>query len=159
MPSKRYNQAVYDYNNRLCRFADKLLQNNDAAKDITQEAYLRLWENRDKIDFNKVRSWLFTTVYRLSIDYLNQHKRFDKNIEIPEKWEVQQNNDLKEVIQQALTLLPKIQQSIILLKDYEGYSYIEIAEILSLNESQVKVYLFRARKKIKEYIGDLRLVF
>jgi RNA polymerase sigma factor (sigma-70 family) len=155
---KRYNQAVYDYNNRLCRFVDKLLQNTDAAKDITQEAYLRLWENRNKVDFDKVRAWLFTTAYRLSMDYLNHNKRFDRNAEVPDKWIVQENTDLKEVIHQALKLLPEIQRSIILLKDYEGYSYAEIGEILNLNESQVKVYLFRARKKIKEYIGDLRLV-
>ncbi len=158
MPTKRYNQAVHDYNNRLCRFVDKLLQNTDAAKDITQEAYLRLWKNRNKVDFDKVRAWLFTTAYRLSMDFINQQKRFDKNSEIPEKWVHQEHTDLKDVIHQALQILPELQRSIILLKDYEGYSYIEIGEILNLNESQVKVYLFRARKKIKEHIGDLRLV-
>ena len=73
MSSKLYNQAVHDYNNRVCRFVDKLLKNTNTAKDITQETYLKLWENRDKIDFEKVRAWLFTTAYRLSIDSLNKN--------------------------------------------------------------------------------------
>ncbi len=158
MSAKLYNQSVHDYSNRVCRFVDKLLQDSTAAKDITQEAYLRLWENRDKIDFDKVRAWLFTTAYRLSIDYLKQKNRFYSDEWIPEISIDQENPDLKKVLHDALSLLTEQQKSIILLKDYEGYSYEEIGKILQLNESQVKVYLFRARKKIKEYIGDLRLV-
>jgi len=155
---KRYNQSVHDYSNRVCRFVDKLLLDSDAAKDITQEAYLRLWENRHTVDFNKVRAWLFTTSYRLSIDHIKRNKRFEVEEYIPEGSIEQENPDLKKVIQDALALLTEQQKSIILLKDYEGYSYEEIGEILQLSESQVKVYLFRSRKKIKEYIGDLKLV-
>lgn len=158
MLTKHYNQSVHEYNNRVCRFVDKLLQDRSAAKDITQEAYLRLWENRDKIDFAKVRSWLFTTAYRLSMDHIKRSKRFDTGEYLPEGLIEQENPDLKKVVHDALSLLTEQQKSIILLKDYEGYSYEEIGEILQLNESQVKVYLFRARKKIKEYIGDLKLV-
>ena len=153
-----YNQSVHDYSNRVCRFVDKLLLDSATAKDITQEAYLRLWENRHTVDFNKVRAWLFTTSYRLSMDHIKQKKRFDAEEYIPEGSIEQENPDLKKVIHDALSLLTEQQKSIILLKDYEGYSYEEIGEILQLSESQVKVYLFRARKKIKEYIGDLKLV-
>lgn len=153
-----YNQSVNEYNNRVCRFVDKLLVDSVAAKDITQETYLRLWENKDKIDFEKVRSWLFTTAYRLSMDHIQRAKRFVDESFIPDRWEEEENMDLKKVIGESLALLSDLQRSIILLKDYEGYSYIEIGEILNLTDAQVKVYLFRARKKIKEYIGDLRLV-
>jgi len=125
------------------------------AKDITQETYLKLWENKDKINFDKVRSWLFTTAYRLCMDHLNKAKRYEKEYAIPERWEEQTNHDLKQILNYSLNLLSEIQRSILLLKDYEGYSYEEIGQILSLTDSQVKVYLFRARKKIKDYIGDL----
>jgi RNA polymerase sigma factor (sigma-70 family) len=61
-------------------------------------------------------------------------------------------NDLKEILNEALEKLPEIQKSAILLRDYEGYDYKEIGEILNLNESQVKVYIFRGRQTLKNYI-------
>lgn len=153
-----YNQSVQEYNNRVCRFVDKLLRDSSAAKDITQEAYLKLWENREVVDFDKVRAWLFTTAYRLSMDYVKRNQRYASEEFIPERWVEQQNPDLQKIVNESLSLLSEIQRSIVLLKDYEGYSYEEIGEILALKDSQVKVYLFRARQKIKEHIGDLRLV-
>ena len=54
--------------------------------------------------------------------------------------------------------LTNLQKSIILLRDLEGYNYKEIGIMLNLNESQVKVYLFRARKKIKDQIKDLSIL-
>ena len=159
MPHDLYNQSVHDYSNRVCRFVDKLLMDSVVAKDITQEAYMRLWEKRDSVDFEKVRAWLFTTAYRLSMDHIQRQKRFDREENIPEFWVEPENPDLKRIVNESLALLSEVQRSIVLLKDYEGYSYDEIGEMLNLSEQQVKVYLFRARKKVKEYIGDLRLVF
>ncbi len=159
MPHQLYNQSVHDYSNRVCRFVDKLLMDSVVAKDITQEAYMRLWEKRDSVDFEKVRAWLFTTAYRLSMDHLQRQKRFDRAEEMPERWTEQKNPDLKKIVSDSLALLSEVQRSIVLLKDYEGYTYEEIGTMLNLSPEQVKVYLFRARKKVKEYIGDLRLVF
>jgi RNA polymerase sigma factor (sigma-70 family) len=159
MPHNLYNQSVNDFSNRVCRFVDKLLMDSVVAKDITQEAYMRLWEKRDSVDFEKVRAWLFTTAYRLSMDHIQRQKRFDREEHIPEFWVEPENPDLKRIVNESLALLSEVQRSIVLLKDYEGYSYDEIGEMLNLSEQQVKVYLFRARKKVKEYIGDLRLVF
>ena len=60
-----------------------------------------------------------------------------------------------QVVERAVSILPPIQKSIILLRDLEGYSYDEIGEILDLSPSQVKVYLFRARTKIKKQLKGL----
>jgi RNA polymerase sigma-70 factor (ECF subfamily) len=60
-----------------------------------------------------------------------------------------------EVVNRAVGILPPIQKSIILLRDLEGYSYEEIGKILELTDSQVKVYLFRARNKIKKQLKGL----
>ncbi|MDG1659286.1 MAG: RNA polymerase sigma factor, partial [Crocinitomicaceae bacterium] len=65
---------------------------------------------------------------------------------------------LQEVLQSALERLPEIQKTVVLLRDYEGYNYTEIAEITDLSESQVKVYIFRARKALKTYIKRLDIV-
>ena len=69
-----------------------------------------------------------------------------------------QYSDLKEILNEALNQLPEIQRSVIMLRDYEGYSYEEIGEITSLKEAQVKVYIFRGRKFLKEYIGSIEAV-
>ena len=66
--------------------------------------------------------------------------------------------ELKEIIDLAMEKLTDLQKSIILLRDLEGYNYKEIGEMLDLNEPQVKVYLFRARKKIKDQIKDLSIL-
>ena len=64
-----------------------------------------------------------------------------------------------EVVERAVSILPPIQKSVILLRDLQGYSYKEIGEILELSDAQVKVYLFRARKKIKKQLkGMIELV-
>ncbi|MCK4288370.1 MAG: RNA polymerase sigma factor, partial [Bacteroidales bacterium] len=68
------------------------------------------------------------------------------------------NSDLNEILNNAVEKLPKIQKSVILLRDYEGYSYSEIGDITNLNESQVKVYIYRARLFLKNYIGSLDTV-
>jgi RNA polymerase sigma-70 factor (ECF subfamily) len=67
-------------------------------------------------------------------------------------------NDVKKILDKALNTLNEIQRSVILLRDYEGYSYEEIGEITGLNESQVKVYIYRARLALKQYIGSLENV-
>ena len=54
--------------------------------------------------------------------------------------------------------MSEIQRSVVMLRDYEGYPYDEIGEITGLSESQVKVYIFRARKALKQYIGKLEMV-
>jgi RNA polymerase sigma-70 factor (ECF subfamily) len=60
--------------------------------------------------------------------------------------------DLKRILDEALARLPEIQRSVIMLRDYEGYSYEEIGAITGLNASQVKVYIFRARVSLKNYL-------
>jgi len=70
----------------------------------------------------------------------------------------EQFSDLNEILHKAINQLPEIQRSVVLLRDYEGYSYEEIGEITGLNESQVKVYIFRARAFLKNYIGSLERV-
>jgi RNA polymerase sigma-70 factor (ECF subfamily) len=66
--------------------------------------------------------------------------------------------DLQTILHEALDKLPVIQKTVVLLRDYEGYNYAEIAEITALNESQVKVYIFRARQTLKSYLKQIDLV-
>jgi RNA polymerase sigma factor (sigma-70 family) len=157
MTEKEYNMVVAELTNRVCRFADKMLMEREAAKDIAQEAFMALWQNRQKVEYSKAKSWLFTTSYRMAIAY--SKRRSKHNGEIGDLvMDSAPQPDIKKIIEESLLLLNDVQRSILLLRDMEGYNYAEIGEILALSESQVKVYLFRARTKIKEYIRDINYV-
>ena len=65
---------------------------------------------------------------------------------------------MQETLHNALDQLPDIQRTVILLRDYEGYDYAEIGKITDLKESQVKVYIFRARKKLKQILVSVEAV-
>ena len=82
----------------------------------------------------------------------------EDNIQYNKHYHSDQYNDVSEVLNQAISLLPADQQSVVLLRDYEGYSYDEIAEITGLNESQVKVYIYRARLFLKNYLVKIENV-
>lgn len=155
--TQEYNQAVKEYTQRIFRFLYKSLKDPEAVNDLVQDCYLKLWQNRDKVSPPKIKSWLFSVAYHAMLDYLAECSRkvpLDAETQVIQVFQNSQF-DTQAVIERALAELPPLQKSIILLRDMEGYEYREIGEILSLNESQVKVYLFRARQKVKDFIKEL----
>ncbi len=160
MTVTEYNTAVDDYADNLYRFALKHLRNEDSAKDIVQETFTKVWIKHVEINTEKVKSYLFTTAYHCIIDWIKKEKRngdFEQLKSPPQQAKLPEF-DLQTIIHKTLEKLPLIQQSVVLLRDYEGYSYAEIAAITALTEAQVKVYIFRARMTMKNYIKDLDLV-
>ncbi len=160
MKTKEFNEIVDNYSDNVYRFILKSIKNSDDAQDIVQEAFSRLWKNRDSVDFYKAKSYLFTTAYHIMIDNIRKKSR-EKVIDEFDANKYSHNNqysDLQEVLHKAIDTLPELQKNLILLRDYEGYSYKEIGEITNLSESQVKVYIFRARKTLKDYIGKFENV-
>jgi RNA polymerase sigma factor (sigma-70 family) len=156
-----YHKAVKEYSNRLYCFVYKNLRNQEDTNDIIQDSYTKLWINRNKVEWNKCRSWLFTVAYNGMLNFIKTRNRIDlmEVNELPELYSTDDNRmELKEVVDRCLELLPPLQRSVILLRDLEGYEYREIGEILNLSESQVKVYLFRARQKIKNHLKDLTVL-
>ena len=160
MTVKEYNISVDQFSDNIFRFALKHLRNEMSAKDIVQETFTKVWIKHADISFEKVKSYLFTTAYHLIIDWVKKEKRSGdfESISSDENSVFQDHFDLKEIINKALLRLPEIQKTVVLLRDYEGYNYSEIAEITDLSESQVKVYIFRARKTLQSYLKDLELV-
>lgn len=154
MTVKEYNQCVELYADGVYRFILKNLKNEENARDIVQDAYTKMWEKASNIEFEKSKSYLFTAAYHTMIDWIRKDKPKESISERHESERVGQHgySDLKEVLDEGLNRLPEIQQSVILLRDYEGYSYKEIGEITGLNEAQVKVYIYRARIFMKNYL-------
>jgi RNA polymerase sigma-70 factor (ECF subfamily) len=136
------------------RFILKNLRDEHDAQDVVQDAFERLWINRKKLKAEKAKSYLFTTAYHGMIDKIRKAKHLGSIEDVRETGNSTYNeySDLKEILDEALSKLSEIQRSVILLRDYEGYSYQEIGKITGLNESQVKVYIYRARVFLKNYI-------
>lgn len=154
-----YNRIVDEYSTPLYRFALSLQKDSDEAKDVVQDAFAKLWERKDQVNPEKVKSYLFTTVHHKVIDNFRKAKRTESISESTKTESVrQETHDLNEVLHEALNTLPEIQRSVILMRDYEGYNYEEIAEMTNLNLSQVKVYIFRGRQKLKQYLGSIEMV-
>jgi len=154
MTEKEYNDCVSLYADNVYRFIVKNLRHEEDARDVVQTAFEKLWRNREDVDPAKCKSYLFTVAYNQMIDHLRKIKRVYLKEDFREETRVidHQVNNARSVLQQALARLSETQRSLVMLKDYEGYSYAEIGEIMNLSESQVKVYLHRARLQLKEYI-------
>jgi RNA polymerase sigma factor (sigma-70 family) len=160
MNAKEYNQSVDLYSDNVFRFILKNIKDKERARDIVQDSYEKLWLNAGNVNFNKVKSYLFTTAYHTMIDVLRKDKRqtYMADYQFPEDMHDKQYTDLAEILNIAVGQLPEIQRIVILLRDYEGYSYQEIGDITTLSEAQVKVYIYRARVFLKNYIGKMETV-
>lgn len=160
MTVSEYNKSVDAWSDGVYRFILHHLRDKDGAKDVVQDAYEKLWMTYETVNYEKVKSWLFTTAYRTMVDKIRRGKRSERMEEhhLSGMVEHKPYTGLKEILREALDQLPEMQKSVIMLRDYEGYSYQEIGEITGLNESQVKVYIFRARNSIKDYIGSIHNV-
>lgn len=160
MTKDEYNKSVEAYADNIYRFVVKHLKNADLAKDVVQDTFAKVWEKKDNISYSKVRSYLFTTAHHTMIDLIRKEKHKDDVDRIDQHYHQRplENMDLQAILHEALDQLPEIQKTVVLLRDYEGYAYDEIGEITGLKESQVKVYIFRARKKLKEILVSVEAV-
>lgn len=151
MTEQEYNNCVDVNADGVFRFIVKNIRHTEDARDIVQTAFEKLWVNRKTVDSLKAKSYLFTVAYHQMIDHIRQEKRVSTTANYDEvnHSSTQGDHELKQVLLRAINELNPTQKSLVLLKDYEGYSYQEIGEIMNLSESQVKVYLHRARLFLK----------
>lgn len=161
MTVSEYNACVDAYADGVFRFIVKNMKHKADAEDIVQNAFEVLWQKHDTIDTAKAKSFLFTVAHNKMIDQIRKTKRMHHPETMPDRPQVDANaaqTGLQETLQEALDRLPEVQKKAILLRDYEGYAYDEIAEILQLSASQVKVYIFRARKALQKYLVSIENV-
>ncbi|MBS2212579.1 RNA polymerase sigma factor [Carboxylicivirga mesophila] len=160
MTVEEFNQAVNQYSDSVYRFILKNIKDEDKAKDIIQDTYEKLWKKHDEVNFLKVKSYLFSAAYHTLIDLTRREKKqaLWDDVDFKNHSHTDGYTDLNEVLHQAVERLPETQRMVVMMRDYEGYSYKEISEITKLSEAQVKVYIFRARKFLKEYIGNIEVL-
>ena len=155
MTDKEYNDCVDNFADGVYRFIVKNIRHTEDAQDIVQSAFEKLWVNRVQVLPEKAKSYLFTVAYHQMIDHIRKSNKMPLSEEssIPHQPINQEQAELKQLLMRAVNQLNPTQKSLVLLKDYEGYSYQEIAEIMNLSDSQVKVYLHRARLILKNKLS------
>lgn len=155
MSIEEYNQSVELFSDNVYRFILKNIKDVERSRDIVQDTYEKLWKKVETVNFETVKAYLFSTAYHTMIDVLRKDSRLTKleDYHSSNYSHTEQYTDINEVLHEAVSKLPDSQRAVIMLRDYEGYAYKEIAEITGLSESQVKVYIYRGRQYLKNYIG------
>lgn len=160
MTVKEYNNSVEEFADPVYRFIRSSLKDEERSNDIVQDSYEKLWQHVAEIEYSVAKTWLFSTAYHTMIDIIRKEKRmtsFDDEFKESMSHETEYS-DLNEILHEALDRLPEQQKTAVLLRDYEGYSYKEIGEIMYLSESQVKINIYRGRIALKNYIGKIESV-
>ena len=160
MNVEAFQNRVLPAKNKLFRFAFSFLGNEEDAKDIVQEVFIRIWNSRDRMaEIQNWEAWCMRITRNLSLDRIRSINRkqtqpiegvFNVHHDALTPHESTEADESMEKISQFIAELPDKQREIIHLRDVEGYSYNEICEILELDMNQVKVYLFRARNAVRE---------
>ena len=160
----QYRQATEQYQRRVYSFAYYSLRAREDAEDVTQEVFIRLWQHWQKVDHEKLGGWLMRVAHNAVIDHVRKQRPAQVNLDHYADVEDQssRNNDANDIDQQifkdqlqlAIKSLDDPFRSIIVMRDVQGLSYADIQESMGMSESQVKVYLHRARRKLR---GNTRL--
>ena len=160
MTVEEYNNCVRQHADNVYRFVLKNIREPEKAADIVQDAYEKMWRHHQNVEASKGKSYLFSTAYHVLIDHTRREKHSVsiEDADLNDHYHERQYSDLQEILHQAVNKLPADQRMVVMMRDYEGYSYKEIGDITGFSESQVKVYIYRARVFLKKFIGSKELV-
>jgi RNA polymerase sigma-70 factor (ECF subfamily) len=164
----QYQQTIEEHRSRIYSFAYYSLRAKEDAEDVTQEVFIKLWQNWQKIDHLKVGGWLMRVARNAVVDHVRKRKPAEDGIDHYADVELQPIDEdsgqgidqtiVKQGLMEAISKLDEPFKSILIMRDIQGLSYTDVQESLKLSESQVKVYLHRARRKLRES-NDLRRLF
>lgn len=156
-----FQNDVLPLKNKLFRLALRITLNREEAEDVVQDTLIKVWNARDRWqELDSIEVYSLTIARNLSLDRIkkmeNQNdsleeqntERLDENTSTPSERMIQK--DKLDIVRNIIDELPEKQRSCLQLRDIEGKSYKEIADILSITEDQVKVNIFRARQTVKQ---------
>nr|WP_295870157.1 RNA polymerase sigma factor [uncultured Chitinophaga sp.] len=161
------NQVV-PVRQKLFRFAYRLLGNEEDAQDITQDALMKVWSQQEKMpELQNMEAWCMRITRNLALDKIKSRKyrladELDRAGEVPAAAQqsphlMAEKNDVMVKVRRIIHELPEKYRTIIQLRDMDGYSYQEIADILELDMNDVKVNLHRARKSVREKLQNIQV--
>ena len=153
MTDKEYKEQIDLHADDVLRYLAKNIKDGEVAKDILQDTFVSLWENKEKVEPSKIKNWLFTVAHNNMLK-LFRYNKIRQNSFIEEN-SSESNLENTQLIDQLLKQLPDRMRQCLMLKDWQGFSIKETAEILDISEENVKVNIFRAKVKLKELKSQL----
>jgi len=153
-----FNQLMEHLRPKLYRFALAFTKRTDEAEDVVQEVGIRLWERRDELEaLRSIEAYAMSAVRNRCLDYARSpHHRTDELTEIHDTAHEQtpherlEQTDMAAFVRRLMDRLPEQQQTVMRLRDIEGYELDEIAGMLGMNDGAVRTALSRARQKIRD---------
>lgn len=161
MENISFRTTVLPLSDRLYRLALRITMNKAEAEDVVQDTLLKVWECReDWNQINNLEAFAIATCRNRALDVVKRAGRDTENLDEMAHFSSQTPHEQLEareeisLVRRLMDSLPEVQRTIMLLRDIEGKTYQEIAQTLDISETQVKVYLHRARTKIKKWITN-----
>lgn len=158
MNQKEFLNAVQPFKDKLFRIAKRLLVSTEEAEDATQEVLVKLWTKKENLYvYNSLEAFSITMIKNYCLDQLKSKRAQNVSIENnnfvdkqPGLQQIVEDNDSLKWVEKIINQLPLQQKLIVQLRDIEQIEFTEIAVILEMNETAVRVALSRARKTIRE---------
>ena len=156
---KLFRQWTQDHQDQAWSLACYLLRDRAEAEDVVQEAFIRLWEHRESMAPARVKPWLLRVTRNLCLDRLRS-RRPEQGVEESSiagddcPAQMLQRDQALVQLRRAVAQLEEPFRSLVLLRDVQQHSYEEVAVMTELSMPQVKTYLHRARKKLREQLGE-----
>ncbi|HBJ91204.1 MAG: hypothetical protein CMQ07_12150 [Gammaproteobacteria bacterium] len=157
---KQYQQAITQYRQRVFSFANYSLRAREDAEEITQDVFIKLWQNWQRLDHSKLNAWLMRVAHNAVVDHVRKHKKANEQVDDYAELEDQASEEysggdlddraFKQQLMEAIKSLDDPFRSILVMRDIQGMSYTDIQQSLDISASQVKVYLHRGRRKLRE---------
>ncbi len=163
LDKKLFEQLFRQYFGELCNFAKSFVNDEDSAKEITQNVFINLWQNKEKIDSDKsVKSYLFTSVRNRCLNHIRDNKKFRSNVldvEITDYGTTFESDsfsvsELETKISEALDKLPERCRQVFMLNRFEDLKYKEVAGKLNISVKTVEVQMSKALKILREELKD-----
>lgn len=160
--SKQFRQWVEEYQDQAWTLARYMLRDPSEAEDVCQESFVKLWNKQDTIDKEKIKPWLMKVIRNGCLDRIRKRRpvtEFKGETEAdtaPGPMQGLEQSDTGRHLKTAIEGLKEPYRSLVVLRDVQQHSYAEVAGTLELSMSQVKVYLHRARKQLREELAPLR---
>lgn len=165
---KAFDEIFEKYNQRIYQFAKTILKNKEDAKDVVQEVFLRIWQNRNKInEYSTFKSYLFTIAYNIIVDHFRKRlkdKKYKDFLEanIKEVDSSQEKHiefsDLNKLYEQAVEQLPPRRKLIYKMNRNEGLTYEKIAVRLNISRNTVRNQMAKTLQFLRKSIGKETLL-
>lgn len=160
MNQNEFMQLVSPFKSKIFRVAKRLLVSTEEAEDATQEVLAKLWARSESLEaYTSVEALAMTMTKNYCLDQLKSKRAGNLRIvhnnftdrEAPLQKQVE-DADTMTWVEKVIDRLPEQQRLIVQMRDIEQYEYDEIAKILEMNETAIRVALSRARKTIREFM-------